>query len=94
MIPNDNLKNSLLHVEINFNSEAEEFKSIANLTNIKFYKRNPELASNSATNDEFSLDFINSVDCSILVQLLPTSPFIKTSEIDNFINLIRWIFIK
>ena len=79
-------KNSDYLNEIFINSEAEIFKEIADNNSIKFYKRSEKLASDSATNDDFTLDFIEKVECDILIQLLATSPFISTKEIDEFIQ--------
>jgi CMP-N-acetylneuraminic acid synthetase/quercetin dioxygenase-like cupin family protein len=72
--------------ELYINSESTQFKSIAENSNVKFYQRPAYLSSDTATNDEFSLDFIDNVECDILVQLLPTSPFITSIEIDEFIQ--------
>ena len=70
--------------EIYINSEADIFEKIANDYNVRFYKRPVDLASNSATNDDFALDFIQHVESDILIQLLPTSPFISPETIRNF----------
>ena len=72
--------------EIYLNSESDVFEEIAKKYGIKFYKRPPELASDEATNDAFALDFIKNVNCDILVQLLPTSPFISDEVIKDFVN--------
>jgi CMP-N-acetylneuraminic acid synthetase/quercetin dioxygenase-like cupin family protein len=72
--------------EIYINSESTKFSGIAKKSGIKFYKRPEILSSNSATNDDFALDFINNVECNIIIQLLPTSPFISSDEIDAFIS--------
>ena len=72
--------------EIYINSEATIFKNVAEKAGISFYLRDSELSTNSATNDDFAFDFINNVECDILVQLLPTSPFITVEEIDGFIK--------
>ncbi len=82
----DAAKGCSLFDEIYLNSEALDFKDIATSSGIEFYQRSEALASDSATNDEFSLDFINSVDCDVLVQLLATSPFITTDDIDGFVR--------
>jgi CMP-N-acetylneuraminic acid synthetase/quercetin dioxygenase-like cupin family protein len=79
-------KNSSILDEIYINSESKQFESIAKESNINFYQRPEELSSDTATNDDFALDFINNIECDILVQLLPTSPFISTEEIDAFIK--------
>ena len=72
------------------NSESDVFEKIANDIGINFYQRPEELSSNSATNDDFGLDFINKIDCDILVQVNPTSPFTTPEDIkgvvDMFIN--------
>tara|TARA_Y100001970_G_scaffold2704_1_gene3167 strand:+ start:19148 stop:20296 length:1149 start_codon:yes stop_codon:yes gene_type:complete len=72
--------------QIYINSEADIFNEIAKTNNINFYKRDQKLSTDSATNDDFAIDFINNIDCDILVQLLPTSPFLSYREIDNFIK--------
>ena len=84
-IINSALKSEYLN-DIYINSEASIFKEIADHNNIHFYQRDKELASDTATNDDFALDFMENVDCDILIQLLPTSPFLRSEEIDEFIN--------
>jgi len=79
-------KESSLLDEIYLNSESTQFKSIAEKSDIKFYHRPEELSSDDATNDDFALDFVENVECDVLVQLLSTSPFITTTEIDGFIK--------
>jgi CMP-N-acetylneuraminic acid synthetase/quercetin dioxygenase-like cupin family protein len=79
-------KESKLLDEIYVNSESELFEPIAKEAGLKFYKRPEHLSSDSATNDDFALDFINNTDCDILIQLLSTSPFVSTFEIDQFIK--------
>jgi len=74
--------------EIYINSESDIFSEIAEKYNISFYKRPSELSSDTATNDEFALDFINQVEGDILIQLLPTSPLITTNEIEDFVKKI------
>ena len=82
----DSAKKSKYLDEIYINSEASIFKEIAENNGIYFYQRDAILASDTATNDDFSLDFINNVDCDILIQLLATSPFLSVEEIDSFIE--------
>lgn len=72
--------------EVYLNSESEIFETIAVQSGIEFYKRPSKLSSNEATNDDFAMDFINNVQCDLLIQLLPTSPFLTTDEIDSFIQ--------
>jgi len=79
-------KNSKYLDDIYINSEAEIFKDIAESNGIKFYKRSEKLVLDSAMNDDFALDFINKIECDVLIQLLATSPFVSTKEIDRFIE--------
>jgi CMP-N-acetylneuraminic acid synthetase/mannose-6-phosphate isomerase-like protein (cupin superfamily) len=79
-------KESSILDEVYINSESTQFESIAKESNINFYQRPEELSYDTATNDDFALDFINNVECDVLVQLLSTSPFVSTEEIDGFIK--------
>ena len=72
--------------EIYINSEAEIFKGIAEDIGIKFHHRPPNLATNSATNDDFALEFMNNHEFDVLVQVNPTSPFITAEDIKSFIS--------
>ena len=82
----DSAKKSKYINDIYINSEADIFQNIAEENKINFYKRSEKLASDKATNDDFVLDFINSVNCDIIIQLLATSPFLSAEKIDSFIN--------
>jgi CMP-N,N'-diacetyllegionaminic acid synthase len=72
--------------EIYVNSEADIFGEIARDLGVSFYKRPSVLASNTAINDAFSIDFIENVKGDILIQLLPTSPLITPEEIAQFVE--------
>lgn len=73
--------------DIYINSESELFEKIASDVNVKYYKRPEELASNSATNDDFGLDFIENIECDILVQVNPTSPFTTSQDIKALVEM-------
>jgi CMP-N-acetylneuraminic acid synthetase/quercetin dioxygenase-like cupin family protein len=70
--------------EVYVNSEDDVFSGIAEKYSMKFYKRPPHLSSDTATNDEFAYDFLKNVECDILIQILPTSPFLTEDEIRKF----------
>lgn len=61
--------------DIYVNSEDEIFSEITEKYGISFYKRPNHLSSDEATNDEFAYEFLNNIECDILIQVLPTSPF-------------------
>ena len=56
---------------------------------MKFYKRPTELSSDEATNDMFTMDFMENNDCDIVVQVLATSPFLTAKEIRDFTEKMR-----
>ena len=68
------------------NSEDEIFSKIADKHGVSFYKRPNHLSSDEATNDEFAYEFLNNIECDILIQVLPTSPFLTEQEIKDFVN--------
>lgn len=73
--------------EIYINSEAPVFEKIAASCGAKFYRRPAALASNSATNDDFALDFMESVPCDVLIQVNPTSPFTDKEDIRMIVKM-------
>lgn len=75
--------------DIYINSEAPVFGKIASSSGIKFYNRPDDLSTNSATNDDFALDFINNVECDVLVQVNPTSPFTTPEDIRGVIEMLK-----
>jgi len=79
-------KESNVFDEIYINSESDIFKEIANEYGVKFYKRPKHLSTDKATNDDFTLDFMENVKGDILVQLLATSPFVTSTQIKEFVN--------
>lgn len=70
--------------EIYINSEHPIFGKIAEEKGVKFYQRDPQFSTDKSTNDEFGLDFIKNTDGDILIQILPTSPFLSPEEIRAF----------
>lgn len=73
--------------EIYINSDADIFKKIAKESGVNFYQRPEILASNNATNDDFGLDFMVNINCDILVQVNPTSPFTEAKDIVGVVDL-------
>ena len=73
--------------EIYINSDSKIFKKIADKYSVKFYERDKKFASDSSTNDDFANDFIKNVKADILIQILPTSPFLTKEEIMSFYKI-------
>ena len=84
----DTLSKINIFDEIYVNSEDEIFSGIAEKYRISFYKRPNDLSSDEATNDEFAYEFLNNIECDVLIQVLPTSPFLTEKEIKGFVNKI------
>jgi CMP-N,N'-diacetyllegionaminic acid synthase len=80
----DTLKDSPYPVVVN--SDCDDILALAQERGAGIFKRDPQYASDSATNDEFAYDFLQYLDCEYLVQVLPTSPFITKEEVDQFIS--------
>ena len=80
-------KDANIFSEIYINSESEVFKDIANNYGVKLYLRDPVFATDDATNDQFILDFIEHIECDILVQVNPTSPFVQVADIKSFVTV-------
>tara|TARA_R110001599_G_scaffold59263_1_gene164376 strand:+ start:8172 stop:9311 length:1140 start_codon:yes stop_codon:yes gene_type:complete len=72
--------------EIWVNSEADVIEKIALDNDVRFYRRPEYYASDTASNDEFAEDFFRNVDTDIVIQILPTSPFISPEEIREFVQ--------
>jgi CMP-N-acetylneuraminic acid synthetase/quercetin dioxygenase-like cupin family protein len=82
----DSTKEAGCFHEIYVNSESLTMKQIAESSGVKFFKRSQYMASDKATNDEFTLEFLENISCDIVVQILPTSPFITAEEIRRFVD--------
>ena len=72
--------------EIYVNSESETIGDLALKEGVKFYKRPAKLASDTATNDQFVEDFLNTFECDTVIQLLLTSPFLSPEDIKKFVS--------
>ena len=71
---------------IYLNSDDEIFAELCEPYGITYYKRPQKFATDTSTNDEFAEEFLSKIDCDILIQMLPTSPFVVTKDINNFIS--------
>ena len=75
--------------DIYINSESNIFEKIALDSGVKFYHRPDYLSTNSATNDDFALDFFNAIGCDVLVQVNPTSPFTSSEDLKSFVKMFK-----
>jgi CMP-N,N'-diacetyllegionaminic acid synthase len=78
--------NSGVFDAVYINSEDDIFSEIASEYGASFYQRPVEFATDETNNDAFLLDFCKNVSADIVIQILPTSPFITESEIVSFVS--------
>lgn len=81
-------KHIALFDEIWVNSESDKFGIIANEQRVNFHKRPKELASNTATSEDFVYEFLTHHKCDYLVQLHSIAPLISINEINFFVQQI------
>lgn len=71
-------------------SESEEMYKLCDYLPIEFMQRNPEFANNKTDGHKMFMNEINNYpDADIYVQLLCTSPFIKSETIDRAIRKLK-----
>ena len=75
--------------DIYINSESAVFEKITLDRGVMFYQRPEHLSSNSASNDDFALDFFNAIECDVLVQVNPTSPFTSSVDLRSFVKMYK-----
>lgn len=73
------------------NSEASEIGVLCERLGVPFYRRPPHLATDTATNDDFMLDFIQKVaqpgGFTHVAQINPTSPFLTADDMRRALKL-------
>jgi CMP-N,N'-diacetyllegionaminic acid synthase len=74
--------------EVFVNTDDEIIKALvrSEFPSVKIYNRPEKFASDSATNDDFMFDFMSNVKTNHVIQLLATSPFVTSEQIDLFIE--------
>ena len=67
--------------EIYVNSNSDDMLALAKSLGIQGYKRSESLASDTATGDEFTADFINNIQPDTLVMINPVCPLITADDV-------------
>jgi CMP-N-acetylneuraminic acid synthetase len=81
--------NSGLFESILVNSESEELGRVAETMGAKFHKRPPELATDTATNRDFTYEFCKKHACDYVIMVNPTSPLLKAETLANFVKFVE-----
>ena len=77
-------KNAGCFKEIWVNSESDILGKLAKENGVAFHKRPIELASDNATNQEFTREFLRAHECDYVIMVNPTSPLLNPSTIQKF----------
>ena len=85
----DTIESVDLFDAVYINSESDVFQQLADKHGFHYYKRPKHLSSDTATNDEFAADFLANIKCDLLIQILPTSPFLEAAGIRAFVEMMR-----
>lgn len=75
--------------EVWLNSEDSILREYANSENCNFYQRPLELASNTATSEDFIADFFQKHECDYLVQVHSIAPLLTLSSIQSFVAYLK-----
>lgn len=71
------------------NTESEELGKICEGYGAFFHKRPEELSTDTATNRDFTYEFLKKHECDYVVMVNPTSPAIKEETFNRFIDYIQ-----
>lgn len=67
--------------DIYVNSDSKQLLDIARKMGINTYERDPALASDTATGDQFTADFIRNIKADTLVMISPVCPLISPEDV-------------
>lgn len=70
------------------NTESEELGRYCETLGVKFHKRPAELSSDSATNRDFTYEFLKKHHCDYVVMINPTSPALRQETVDRFMDFL------
>lgn len=71
--------------EIYVNTESDLLGNLAKENGVRYYKRDPQLAEDEITSDEFNYDFMKHVDADMVVMVNPVAPLMTGDDIDKMI---------
>ncbi len=87
--PIDLAKKSRRFDSIWVNTESEILGQVAEQLGVNFHKRPQELATDNATNREFTYEFLQKHECDYVIMINPTSPLLSSKTLENFLNYIE-----
>lgn len=75
--------------DIYVNTDSEEIADYAKSRDIGVYKRDPELASDTASGDDFTIDIIEKLKPDTLMMISPVCPLIDYRTVEEAIGVFR-----
>ena len=72
--------------DIYVNTESDMLGEIAIQNGVRYYKRDPKLANDTATSDDFNYDFMKNIPADLVVMVNPVAPLITGEDIDNMVH--------
>lgn len=75
--------------EVWVNTESEELGKACETMGAKFHLRPAEFASDTATNREFTYEFMQKHPCDYVVMINPTSPMLRPETVQQFIDFLQ-----
>lgn len=86
--PIDFAKNSGFFDSIWVNTESEELGTLCQQLGINFHRRPVELSSDTATNRDFTYEFLKTHNCDYVIMMNPTSPALRQETVNNFLHYV------
>lgn len=71
------------------NTESAELGQVVQTMGAKFHKRPAELSTDTATNREFTYEFMQKHECDYVVMVNPTSPMLRQETVEKFIDFVE-----
>lgn len=71
------------------NTESEALGAVAQSMGARFHRRPPELAVDTATNREFTYEFMRAHPCDYVVMINTTSPALRLETLQSFVSFLQ-----
>ena len=71
------------------NTESEELGKVVQTMGAKFHRRPAELAIDTATNRDFTYEFLKNHECDYVVMVNSTSPALRLETLEKFIQFVQ-----
>lgn len=75
--------------EVWVNSESRIIGELAEMCGAKFHKRPEELSNDTATNQEFTAEFLTKHNCDYLIMMNSTSPLLRVETVKRFCEFVK-----